>query len=386
MQISLLEPNFVGLVTENGTTVDFLGIPTVLMTYSGTVIPAIVAIYVYSHLEKILKRFIPKSIQIFALSMVALLIMVPLTSMVIGPIGVGLGNGLGSMMNLISSKSGLLAGLIIGAGWTFLVMLGIHWGIVPIMINNLATYGFDTLRPMIAAATFASAGVALGVFLRSRNKGTKSLALTSIVPALLGGITEPIVYGLSVRFKRPLIAQAIAGGIMGAFMGAMQTKAIVYVFPALTTLPAFLGDTFIYYVIGIAGAFILSAVLTYFIGIKEEEQDLTINKKTDEGKMELPVIGHAISLDDVNDEVFSSRAMGDGIAIVPTKGILYSPFDGKVEVAFPTGHAFGLKSNTGVEMLLHIGINTVELNGKGFNAKVKVGDLVEKGQINVIFR
>jgi beta-glucoside PTS system EIICBA component len=378
---SLLEPNFVGLVTENGTTVDFLGIPTVLMTYSGTVIPAIVAIYFYSHLEKILKRFIPKSIQIFALSMVALLIMVPLTAMVIGPIGVGLGNGLGSMMNLISSKSGLLAGLIIGAGWTFLVMLGIHWGIVPIMINNLATYGFDTLRPMIAAATFASAGVALGVYLRSRNKGTKSLALTSLVPALLGGITEPIVYGLSVRYKRPLIAQAIAGGIMGAFMGAMQTKAIVYVFPALTTLPAFLGDTFIYYVIGIAGAFILSAVLTYFIGIKEEEQDSTINKKAAEGKMELPVIGHAISLDDVNDEVFSSRAMGDGIAIVPTKGILYSPFDGKVEVAFPTGHAFGLKSNTGVEMLLHIGINTVELNGKGFNAKVKVGDSVEKGQI-----
>lgn len=378
---SLLEPNFVGLVTENGTTVDFLGIPTVLMTYSGTVIPAIVAIYVYSHLEKILKRFVPKSIQIFALSMVALLIMVPLTAMVIGPIGVGLGNGLGSMMNLISSKSGLLAGLIIGAGWTFLVMLGIHWGIVPIMINNLATYGFDTLRPMIAAATFASAGVALGVYLRSRNKGTKSLALTSLVPALLGGITEPIVYGLSVRYKRPLIAQAIAGGIMGAFMGAMQTKAIVYVFPALTTLPAFLGDTFIYYVIGIAGAFILSAVLTYFIGIKEEEQDSTINKKAAEGKMELPVIGHAISLDDVNDEVFSSRAMGDGIAIVPTKGILYSPFDGKVEVAFPTGHAFGLKSNTGVEMLLHIGINTVELNGKGFNAKVKVGDSVEKGQI-----
>ncbi|MEK4909182.1 beta-glucoside-specific PTS transporter subunit IIABC [Niallia sp. FSL M8-0099] len=378
---SLLEPNFVGLVTENGTTVDFLGIPTVLMTYSGTVIPAIVAIYVYSHLEKILKRFVPKSIQIFALSMVALLIMVPLTAMVIGPIGVGLGNGLGSMMNLISSKSGLLAGLIIGAGWTFLVMLGIHWGIVPIMINNLATYGFDTLRPMIAAATFASAGVALGVYLRSRNKGTKSLALTSLVPALLGGITEPIVYGLSVRYKRPLIAQAIAGGIMGAFMGAMQTKAIVYVFPALTTLPAFLGDTFIYYVIGIAGAFILSAVLTYFIGIKEEEQDSIINKKAAEGKMELPVIGHAISLDDVNDEVFSSRAMGDGIAIVPTKGILYSPFDGKVEVAFPTGHAFGLKSNTGVEMLLHIGINTVELNGKGFNAKVKVGDSVEKGQI-----
>lgn len=378
---ALLEPNFTGLVTENGVTVDFLGIPAVLMSYSGTVIPAIVAIYVYAHLEKLLKRFIPKSIQIFALSMVALLIMVPLTVMVIGPIGVGLGNGLGDLMNFISSKSGLLAGLVIGAGWTFLVMLGIHWGIVPIMINNLSTYGFDTLRPMIAAATFASAGVALGVFLRSRNKGTKTLALSSILPALLGGITEPIVYGLSVRFKRPLIAQAIAGGIMGAFMGAMQTKAIVYVFPALTTLPAFLGDTFIYYVIGISGASILSAALTYFIGIKEDEVEVKPTTDGDPSKIQLPVIGHAISLDEVKDEVFSSRAMGDGIAIIPEKGILYAPVSGTIEVAFPTGHAFGITSSSGVEILLHIGINTVELNGKGFQPKVKVGDKVEKGQV-----
>ena len=169
---SLLEPNFVSMVVKNGTTVDFFGIPTVLMGYSGTVIPAIIAIYVYAHLEKLLKKFIPKSMEIFALSLVALIIMVPLTVLVIGPIGVMLGDGLGNAMNFISGESGLLAGLLIGGGWTFLVMMGIHWGVVPIMVNNLALHGYDTLRPMIAAATFASAGVALGVFLKSRNKET----------------------------------------------------------------------------------------------------------------------------------------------------------------------------------------------------------------------
>ena len=167
---ALLEPNFTALVTENGVTVDFLGIPAILIGYSGTVIPAIISIYLYSKLETLLKRMIPKSLEIFLLPMVALLIMVPLTVLVVGPIGVTLGDGIGSAMNFISDRSGLLAGLIIGAGWTFLVMIGIHWGVVPIMINNLAVYGYDVIRPMVAAATFASAGVALGVFLRSKDK------------------------------------------------------------------------------------------------------------------------------------------------------------------------------------------------------------------------
>ncbi|EAC5427762.1 PTS beta-glucoside transporter subunit EIIBCA, partial [Listeria monocytogenes] len=300
---ALLEPNFTAMVTENGVTVDFVGIPAVLMGYSGTVIPAIVSIYIYSHLERLLKRIIPKSIEIFALSLVALLIMVPLTVLIIGPVGVMLGDGLGNAMNFISDKSGLLAGLLIGGGWTFLVMIGIHWGVVPIMVNNLAVYGYDTLRPMIAAATFASAGVALGVFLRSRRKETKGLALSSLLPALLGGITEPIVYGLSVKFKKPLIAQTIVGALAGAFMGMMQTKAIVYVFPALTTLPAFFGDTFVYYLIGIAFAFFGTAILTYVLGFEE-----TLEPVLEEGaglQVMTPVAGEAITLDDVKDEVFS---------------------------------------------------------------------------------
>ncbi|MCC0782836.1 PTS glucose transporter subunit IIA [Clostridioides sp. ES-S-0108-01] len=378
---ALLEPNFTGLMQNTGDVVSFFGIPVVLMGYSGTVIPAILTIYIYSYIEKLLKRFIPNSIEIFTLSMVALLIMVPLSSMVIGPVGVILGNRMGDIINFLSDKSGLLAGAIVGAGWTFLVMMGIHWGVVPIMINNIANLGYDVIRPMIAAATFASAGIALGIFFRSRNKETKTFAVSTMIPALLGGITEPIVYGLSVKYKKPLIAQVIAGGVAGAFMGLFKTKAIVYVFPALTTLPAFFGDTFVIYIIGIAMSFFLSAILTYILGFEEEVVEKE-NKVQLSNDIELPVCieGTLVNLEEVNDSVFASKSMGDGIAVIPSKGIIKAPEDGTIEVAFPTGHAIGMRFDDDTEILVHVGINTVEMNGEGFELLVRQGDRVKKGQ------
>ncbi|MCV3330394.1 beta-glucoside-specific PTS transporter subunit IIABC [Pediococcus pentosaceus] len=374
---ALLEPNFTGMITKNGVTVDFFGIPAILMTYSGTVIPAIVAIYVYSLFErKVLKRWVPKSLEIFLTPMIGLLIMVPLTVLVIGPIGVYLGDAVGNGVNFISVHSGLLAGAIIGGGWTYLVMIGIHWGVVPIMVNNIATRGYDTIRPMVAAATFASAGAALGVFFKTKDKDVKSLALSSLVPALLGGVTEPIVYGLSVRFKRPLIAQTIAGAIAGGFMGALQTKAIVYVFPALTTLPAFLGKTFVFYLIGITMAFFLSAILTYVIGLGEEGE----SAKDTTPQLHLPVHGQVMPLNEVDDEAFASRAMGDGVAVQPTDGNIYAPVSGEVLTVFPTQHAVGIRTAGGIEVLVHIGINTVDLKGEGFNMTIKQGDHVKVGQ------
>ena len=383
---ALLEPTFTALITETGVKVDFLGLPAILMSYSGTVIPAIVSIYVYAKLEKLLKKMIPKSLEIFLLPMVALLIMVPLTVMVIGPLGVTLGDGLGNAMNFISDRSGILAGLLIGGGWTFLVMIGIHWGIVPIMVNNLSTYGYDILRPMIAAATFASAGSALGVFFRTKDKEVKSLALSSLVPALLGGVTEPIVYGLSVRFKKPLIAQVIAGGVAGAFMGALKVKAIVYVFPALTTLPAFFGETFVYYCTGILLAFVLSAVLTYIFGldenkeIKKSDSEITLAQATDE-EIILPFAGEMSALETVDDPVFSTKAMGEGVAVLPQEGELRAPVSGVVTTVFPTKHALGFTSHSGLEVLVHIGIDTVNLQGKFFEINVAADEQVEKGQI-----
>lgn len=389
---TLMEPNFTKLMTKPGDITSFLGIPVVLMGYAGSLVPAIVAVLVYSKLEKILKKFIPKNIELFALSFVALLIMVPLTIIVIGPIGVYLADAVGNIVNFLSIKNGLLTGAVIGAGWTFLVMLGVQWGVVPIMINNISTYGYDVIRPMVAA-TFASAGAAFGVFLKAKNKENKAYAFSATIPALLGGVTEPIVYGISLKYRKPFIAQIIGGAVAGGFMGMMHTKAIVYVFPALTTLPAFLGETFIYYVIGISLAFVITAVITFILGIDEDNNEETADKKdekikskeNEEIKLKSCIEGEAINLATVNDEAFSSEAMGKGLGIIPKKGILYAPADGEISTVFVTGHAVGMITEEGTEVLMHIGINTVEMKGDGFIKKVEDGQKVKTGDILVEF-
>ncbi|WP_294657434.1 beta-glucoside-specific PTS transporter subunit IIABC [uncultured Fusobacterium sp.] len=392
---TLMEPNFVKLMTKPGDITSFLGIPVVLMGYSGSLVPAIISILVYSKLEKILKKIIPKSIELFALSFVALLIMVPLTIIVIGPIGVQLADTVGNLVNYLSEKNGMITGAVIGAGWTFLVMLGVQWGVVPIMINNISTYGYDVIRPMVAAATFASAGAAFGVFLKAKNKENKAYALSATIPALLGGVTEPIVYGISLKYKKPFIAQIIGGAIAGGFMGMMKTKAMVYVFPALTTLPAFLGSTFKYYIIGISLAFFITAILTFLLGIDEEkdepkeekmENKLKVKTEINEGIFINSCIdGEAIELSKVKDEAFSSGFMGKGIGIIPNSGYLYAPADGEISTVFITKHAVGMVTDEGVEILMHIGINTVELEGKGFKQIVKDGQRVKKGDILIEF-
>lgn len=389
---TLMEPNFTKLMSKPGDMTSFLGIPVVLIGYSGSLVPAIVSILIYSKLEKVLKKFIPKNIELFALSFVALLIMVPLTIIVIGPIGVYLADQVGNLVNFLSVKNGLLTGAVIGAGWTFLVMLGVQWGVVPIMINNISTYGYDVIRPMIAAATFASAGAAFGVFLKAKNKENKAYALSATIPALLGGITEPIVYGISLKYRKPFIAQVIGGAIAGEFMGMMHTKAIVYVFPALTTLPAFLGETFVYYVIGITLAFVITAVITYFLGI-DEKDDIEIHEKNSSNtKNEAEDIiikscieGEAIELSKVKDEAFASGSIGKGVGIIPQKGVLYAPADGEISTVFVTGHAVGMATDKEAEILMHIGINTVEMNGEGFIKKVKDGQKVKAGDILIEF-
>lgn len=380
---SLMEPNFTSMIKSNGDIVNFFMVPVVLMSYTGTLIPALISIYVYSKFEIILKKIVPKSLEIFLLPMIALIVMVPLTIIVIGPIGVFLGDGIGNIINIMSTKSGLLAGALIGATWTLLVMLGIHWGVVPIMINNISRLGYDVIRPMIAAATFASSGAAFGVFLKSKNKKTKAFALSSLLPSLFGGITEPIIYGISIKYKKPFIAQIIAGAIAGGFMGATQTKAIVYVFPALTTLPAFFGDTFKFYCIGISISFILSALFTYILGfdedISDDNKEKIINKE-EVVKLSPPAEGEIIELKDVKDEAFSSKALGDGYAIIPSSGIITAPADGTITAAPDSKHAIGIELDNGIELLIHVGINTVNLNGKGFNLLVKEGDKIHQGQ------
>lgn len=390
---ALLEPNFTGLMNEVGDVASFAGLPIVLMGYSGQIIPGILAIWLFSYLERFLTRYIPKLIHIFAVPMLSLLIMVPLTAGLIGPFGVYVGNGIASGIDFMSSTSGMLTGAVIGAGWTFLVMFGIHWGIVPAMLQNLSTTGYDTIRAPVATATFSQAGVALGVFLKAKDKRLKSLAISSMMPALLAGVTEPIVYGLSVRYKRPMIAAVIGGTIGGGFAGAMNTTVMAYVFPALTTLPAFMTDTFGYYLISISIAFILTTVLTYVLGFdegesknkKEDKPEKEENINVDRLPIQSPLTGEIIPIQQVNDEVFSTEAIGKGVAIIPTEGKVYAPVTGEITSLFHSKHAIGLTSDQNTEVLIHVGLDTVKLDGKYFKAHVEQDDHVEKGQLLLEF-
>ncbi|WP_077616108.1 beta-glucoside-specific PTS transporter subunit IIABC [Caenibacillus caldisaponilyticus] len=390
---ALLEPNFTGLMKNVGDITHFAGIPVVLMSYSSTIIPAILAIWLYSYLERFLKRFTPKSIEMFFVPLVSFLIMVPATAILIGPVGVYAGKGIAAAIEFLSDKSGLITGAILGGGWTFLVMFGLQWGIVPAMLNNLSLKGFDTIRPMMASATFAQSGVALGVFLKAKDKKLKSYALSAILPSLFAGITEPVVYGLSVKYKRPMIAAVIGGAIGGAIAGAFKTTVMAYVFPAITTIPAFMTDTIVYYLISIAVSFILTALLTYILGFDEETGDQAAPEKSEPApasgvkKTALfsPMKGRIVPLQNVNDPAFSTEAMGKGVAIIPEEGKVYAPVSGTVSALFPTGHAVGIKSDDGLEVLIHVGLNTIQLEGRHFYKKVSQGDKVRQGDLLIEF-
>lgn len=399
---ALLEPTFTGLMAKPGDIVQFMGIPVVLMKYSSTLIPAILAVWAYSYLERLLKRLIHQSIEMVAVPMLGMLIMVPIIVIAVGPIGVYLGDGIGAGIAYMNGISGMLTGAILGGGWTLLVMFGLHWGMVPVMLNNLALRGFDTIKPATAAATFAQAGAAFGVFLKAKDKKLKSFALSSMVPALFAGVTEPIVYGISIKYKRPLVASLIAGTVAGGFIGSMGTTVMAYVFPALTTLPAFMTTTFAYYLMGIGLSFTLSALLTYLLGFDESLNEQQTPQTQNNGHtvsaplatpdaallgiaLVAPLNGTIVPLASVNDAVFASETMGKGIAIYPSEGVVTSPVNGTVSKLFHSKHAIGITSDDGVEVLVHVGIDTVRLNGECFASHVNEGDRVTVGQLLLTF-
>lgn len=266
---ALMEPNFTGLMKAPGDVVQFFGMPVVMMNYASTIVPAVITVLLFSWLHRKLEKLVPANVALFVLPMLSLLIMVPLAAIVIGPIGVSLAAGLTKLFTYLSGASGMILGAVLGAGWVYLVVLGVHLSTIPIMLNNIASMGFDTIKPIIGCANFAQGGAAFGVFLRAKQKKTKAYALSTLMPMLLGGITEPIVYGISIRFKKPMVAATIGGSIGGAYVGAMSAKCYAYIFASLITLPAFFGETFIHFIIGISMSFFITAALTYIAGIDE---------------------------------------------------------------------------------------------------------------------
>jgi len=372
---TLLEPNFTGLLQDRGDITDFLGIPVVLMDYASSVFPAFIAITFYALLNKYLKRIIHKDLQMFMLPMLALIIIVPLTTMAFGPIGVYIANSIGQFINFLYAESGILTGAILGGAWTFLTLFGIHTGFTPFMLENLANGG-DPILALVSAAVFAQIGLAFGIFLKTKDKKLKALAGSTLMPGLFSGITEPILYGLALRYKRGLIYIAIAGIIGGGVSGLFGAVATAFAFPSMLSVPIY--SPLISYIIAMLVAFTVAAGLTLILGFEEKK-----TKEIDEEKLESesptvkhetllsPLSGLIKPLTEVNDPVFSSNTMGRGIAIEPTVGQVTSPVEGVVKMIFPTYHAIGIQSDEGAEILIHVGINTVSLQGKYFSSTIQ---------------
>ncbi|CAM4192495.1 glucose PTS transporter subunit IIA [Lederbergia lenta] len=390
---ALLEPSFTGLI-ELGKT-DFIGIPLEAVSYATTIFPIFIAMAIYVYVDKILKRIIFKDIQLFAVPMFALIIMVPLTAIFFGPFGTDVGNALASGVTWLIASSKLVSGFVLGGGMTFMVMFGLHWGFTPITLDNLTNLGGDPVEGMAVAAVFAQIGIAIGFFLRAKKHSKmRALAGPTALTGLLAGVTEPIVYGIILRYKRLLPIVAISGGVGGAICGVTNVTMNAYVFHNVFSIPVYTPT--LGYLAGILTALISGAVLAYYFGVKQEEMtDFYPENQQSDGAHEgvetsvtlvcSPVTGKVIPLEQVEDDVFSSGIAGKGVAVIPEDGKIVAPFDGTVVVAFPSKHAIGLRSTAGSECLIHVGIDTVNLEGKYFKALVSAGDEVKKGQIILTF-
>lgn len=386
---ALLEPHFTDLVAAKAVHVEFLGIPVILANYSSTVFPILIAVSIFSVLDKFLKKVIYKDLQMFLNPLISLAVIVPLTVLIFGPFGTYVGGGLSVVIKFLSAKSGILTGAVLGAAWSFLTILGLHWAVVPIMIANLATGG-DPISPMVAAAPFAQMGMVLGVLFKTKDKDLKALAVSGLVPSALAGTTEIITYGLLIRYKRTMVIVAIAGAIGGAINGALGIKGTAFALPSFLSIPVF--NPIGLYLIGTLGALVIALILTLVFGFKGKSD--AVPDKTVKGfglanvsreTISSPLNGEIVPLSEITDPLFSTETVGKGIAIEPTTGEVISPVDGTVTTLFPTRHAVGITSEDGAEILICIGVNTINLKGQFFTSHVKQWDTVKKGDLLIEF-
>lgn len=401
---ALVCPDYISMVNA-GDPVYFLGIRVQLLSYTSSVIPIILTVWAASYVQKFFDKHLPIVVRNLFSPMFTITLMVPLTLLVVGPVGNAVGGAIGGAYNFLYGLSPIIAGIVVGGLWEVLVIFGVHWGITPVTVGNYAALGYDTFTGLQASAVFAQAGATLGVFLKTKDRDMKGVSASAAVTGLFG-ITEPAIYGVNLRLKKPMICGCIAGAVGGAVGGAFNAVSWGYNMPGIATIPAYFkaGHTsqFLGFLLSIIISFVLGTVLTWIVGFKEDlpmpeaesskepehPENADETKETEKAVEGLilgsPVKGHVIPVSQVKDEVFASRTMGDGVGILPIEGKVYAPCDGTIQVVFPTGHAVGISSGD-TEALIHIGINTVELNGKGFTAHVEQGQTVKKGELLVSF-
>ncbi|HED1418837.1 TPA: PTS beta-glucoside transporter subunit IIABC [Kluyvera georgiana] len=367
----------------------FLGIPVTFINYSSSVIPIILAAWVSCWIERRSNALLPSAMKNFFTPAICLAIVVPLTFLVIGPVATWLSHMLANGYQVVYEVAPWLAGAALGGLWQVCVIFGLHWGLVPLMINNMTVLGHDSMLPIILPAVLAQVGAVLGIFLATRDVRQKVLA-GSAFSAGLFGITEPAIYGLTLPLRRPFIFGCVAGALGGAITAFSNSYAFSFglpniFFPAQMIPPGGIDASVWGGLIGTAVAFILACALTFFAGLPRKTIEPMAVVKAGENDVLSPMTGSVLALDQVPDSTFASGLLGKGVAIIPSEGKVIAPFSGEVASIFQTKHAIGLLSDSGIELLIHVGIDTVKLDGAPFTAHVKEGDKIQAGDLLLTF-
>lgn len=392
----MLHPNWITFLTAGEKVAFFDLIPFTLATYSSSVIPAILIVFVQSYVERLLKRIIPKSVELIFVPMFIFLIMGTLAFSILGPIGAIIGNLLADGFTYLSETISWLPPVLIGALLPIMVMFGIHNAIAPLGIMQMSQLGYDSIfGPGALVSNIAQATAASIVAIRTKDKKLKQVASSGALTGYMG-ITEPILYGVNLPKKYPLYASMIGGGLGGLYAGVMQVHRFATGSSGLPAVLLYIGDNTMEFfwniIIAIIITVISTAIITYFLSLRFEEKvpselELPAEKLValSDTLITAPISGQVIELSQVADSVFASESLGKGFAIKPNAELVVAPFDGQVITVLPTKHAIGLLSDSGLELLIHIGLDTVNLNGQFFESYVKEGDKVAKGQKLISF-
>ena len=364
--------------------------------YLSTVMPSILAVWVASYIQKFFTKITPDVIKVFVVPFFTLLITVPLTFLVVGPVANTFSDGLTSLFQAIMNFSPIVFGLILGILWQVLVMFGMHWALVPLAILDVATNGSSTILSAAILPCFTQTGVLGAIMLKTKEEKVRTISMPAFISSIFG-VTEPAIYGVTLPMKTPFYISCGVSGLMGAAMMALDIKTYsigglgVFVFPSLIGPDGNLSKVIIAIIIAIVGG-VLAFLIQLFVRVpnlygggvakveEKAEEAAPAPKEIQQEIIASPLIGNVVPLDQVPDQVFASGAMGKGIAIDPTDWVIVAPAKATVNLVFPTGHAIGLTTENGVELLIHIGMDTVSLAGKGFKTYVEAGDVVEAGQ------
>lgn len=388
---ALLHPNLAQMLAA-GTVIDFVGIPVRLADYAGSVLPIIFTVWLMSYIERFAEKVSPTMIKFFTKPMIILLVTAPLALVVVGPFGIFLNDLVAAGAAIVDGKASWLIPMLMGGLQPFLVITGTAWAMTPIATGQLSKNGFEMINgPGMLASNIAQGAATLCVAFRTKNKNLRQLASSAGFTALLG-ITEPSLYGVTLKLRKPLIAAMIGGGCAGIYAGLSGLVRYAFVSPGLAALPAFIGENpmnIVHALITCAIAIVVTFALTWILGFDDpvEETGSGVSEAVGGGEQQIfsPLKGQLVALEQVNDDVFSQSLLGQGIAIRPQEGVLRAPLAGEVVTFLPSMHAVGIKGDNGVELLVHIGIDTVNLAGQYFTSDLKIGDRVQVGDELVRF-